>query len=185
MVSLRFLWLPILLSAVIVFVASCIIHMLLPYHRRDFRKVPDEDQMLDALRKFGLPKGEYLFPYAEGPKEMKSPEFVDKMTKGPAGLLTIFPGGSGMGKQLTGWFIYCVVVSVFAAYITGRAVHPGEPYLAVFRFAGCTAFVGYALALWQNSIWYKRAWTTTLKSMFDGLIYGLLTAGTFGWLWPA
>lgn len=185
MVYLSQLWLPILLSAVIVFVASSIIHMLLPYHRKDFRKIADEDQVMEALRKFDLRPGEYLFPYAQGPKEMKSPEFTDKVTKGPAGLLTVFNGGSrGMGKQLTGWFIFCLVVSVFAAYIAGRAAGPEAEYLTVFRFAGCTAFVGYALALWQNTVWYKRAWTTTLKSTLDGLVYGLLTAGVFGWLWP-
>jgi hypothetical protein len=185
-VSLPHLWLPILLSAVIVFAASSIIHMVLPYHRKDFRKLPEEDHVMDALRKFSLPRGEYMFPHAEGPKDMKSPEFIDKMTKGPAGLLTVFSGDSrGMGKQLAGWFIYCLVVSVFAAYIAGRALHPGAEYLAAFRFAGCTAFVGYSLALWQNSVWYKRAWTTTLKSTFDGLMYGLLTGGVFGWLWPA
>jgi hypothetical protein len=82
------------------------------------------------------------------------------------------------------WFLYAVVVSVFAAYISGRALQPGAHYLAVFRFAGCTAFVGYSLALLQNSIWYKKNWGATLRSMFDGLVYGLLTAGTFGWLWP-
>lgn len=42
-----------------------------------------------------------------------------------------------------------------------------------------------ALALLQNSIWYKRKWSSTLKSMADGLVYALVTAGTFGWLWPA
>jgi hypothetical protein len=76
-----------------------------------------------------------------------------------------------------------VIVSIFAAYIAGRALGPGAPYLEVFRFAGSTAFAGYALALAQNSIWYKRNWGATLKSMFDGLVYALLTAGTFGWLW--
>jgi hypothetical protein len=34
------------------------------------------------------------------------------------------------------------------------------------------------------SIWYSRAWINTIKSTIDGLIYALLTAGTFGWLWP-
>jgi hypothetical protein len=77
------------------------------------------------------------------------------------------------------------VVSLFAAYIAGRAAGPGTEYLVVFRFAGTTAFVAYGLALWQNSIWYKRSWTTTLKSNLDALIYGMLTGGMFGWLWPA
>jgi len=72
-----------------------------------------------------------------------------------------------------------------AAYIAGRALEPGAHYLSVFRFAGATAFFGYAFALMQQSIWYKRAWGTTFKSTFDGLIYALLTAGTFGWLWPS
>ncbi len=66
----------------------------------------------------------------------------------------------------------------------GRALGPGANYLHVFRFAGATAFLGYAGALSQMSIWYRRAWSLTIKSSFDGLIYGLLTAGTFGWLWP-
>lgn len=94
------------------------------------------------------------------------------------------PGPPAMGASLVQWFLYCVAVGIFAAYVAGRALEPGAHYLAVFRFAGCTAFVGYAVALWQNSIWYKRAWSTTLKSTFDGLVYALLTAGTFGWLWP-
>jgi hypothetical protein len=82
------------------------------------------------------------------------------------------------------WFLYCAIVGVFAAYVAGRALPAGAEYLRVFRFAGVTAFVGYTLALWQMSIWYRRAWSTTIKATVDGLIYALLTAGTFGWLWP-
>jgi hypothetical protein len=89
-----------------------------------------------------------------------------------------------MASNLIQWFCYLIVVSVFAAYVTGRALAPGAPYLSVFRFAGCTAFIAYSVAMWQNSIWYKQPWSTTVKNSFDGLIYGLLTAGTFGWLWP-
>ena len=89
-----------------------------------------------------------------------------------------------MGAQLVQWFVYCIVVSIFAGYVAGRALGPADSYLHVFRFAGTTAFIGYSLALWQNTIWYKRSWIVTLKSTIDGLIYGLLTAGTFGWLWP-
>ncbi len=185
MVALTSLWLPILLSAALVFVASSIIHMVLPYHRSDYGKVPAEDEVMDALRKFNLPPGDYHFPRPEGPAGMKDPAFLEKMKKGPVGFMTVFPSGPVvMGKYLVQWFVYCAVVGIFAAYIAGRALPAGSPYLAVFRFAGATAFTGYALALWQNSIWYRRAWTTTLKSNFDGLIYALLTGGVFGWLWP-
>ncbi len=185
MVSITSLWLPILLSAVIVFVASSIIHMVLPYHRKDFGKVPSEDEVMDALRKFNIPPGEYVIPCAGSPKEMGTPEFIEKIKKGPAAFMTVMPSGPpSMGMSLVQWFVYCIVVGIVAAYITGRALEPGAHYLGVFRFAGCTAFTGYALALLQNSIWYKRSWSTTLKSVFDGLVYALLTAGTFGWLWP-
>ncbi|MBI4540911.1 MAG: hypothetical protein HY704_15515 [Gemmatimonadetes bacterium] len=186
MVPLMSLWIPILLSAVIVFVASSIIHMVLPYHRTDFGKVPAEDEVRDALRKFSIPSGEYVMPHAASREELKAPEFLEKTKKGPVAFLTVMESGPpSMGKSLVQWFLYCIVVGVFAGYIAGRALAPGSEYLAVFRFAGSTAFVGYALALWQNSIWYKRAWSTTLKSTFDALVYALLTAGTFGWLWPA
>ena len=185
MVPIMSLWLPILLSAVIVFVVSSIIHMVLTYHRTDFGKVPAEDEVMDALRKVGIPPGDYVIPCAGSPKEMGTPDFIEKTTKGPVAFMTVMASGPpSMGKSLVQWFVYCIVVGIFAAYIAGRALEPGVHYLAVFRFAGFTAFVGYALALWQNSIWYKRSWSVTLKSTFDGLVYALLTAGTFGWLWP-
>jgi len=184
MVPIMSLWAPILLSAVIVFVVSSIIHMALPYHRSDHAKVPSEEEAMAALRRLEIPKGDYMMPYCGSPKEMKTPEFAEKLKKGPVASMTVMGPDFQMGKSLTLWFLYCVVIGIFAAYITGRALGPGAGYRAVFRIAGCTAFLGYAGALWQNSIWYRRKWSTTVKSTIDGLIFGLLTAGTFGWLWP-
>ena len=185
MVSIFSLWLPILLSAVAVFIISSVIHMLLPYHRSDFGKLPDEDKVMNALRPFNIPPGDYVMPCAGGCKEMKSPEYNEKLNKGPLAFLTVLPTAKrSMAGNLILWFIYSIIVGIFTAHITSRAVMPGAEYLKVFRFAGCTAFIGYSIALLQNSIWYSRNWCATLKSMFDGLIYGLLTAGVFGWLWP-
>jgi hypothetical protein len=183
MVPLMSLWMPILLSAVFVFVASSIMHMMLGYHRADYRKVSAEDDFMDAARKFNLAPGDYMVPCAGGPQAMKDPAFMEKMKKGPILVMTVMTRGN-MGVQLVQWFLYSIVVSIFAAYVTSRSVQPGTDYLHVFRFAGVVAFTGYALALWQDSIWYKRNWGTTLRYTFDGLVYGLLTAGTFGWLWP-
>lgn len=185
MVPIHALWLPILLSAVIVFVASSIIHMALPIHKSDYRKLPDETKVLDTLRASGVTPGrEYRFPYCTQ-KEMKTPENIEKLKRGPVGLLVIMPNGAmNMGKFLGQWFVYCVVVSIFAAYLTGRTRAPGTEYLEVFRVAGTAAFLGYSLAQAQNAIWRGATWGVTLKHMLDGLIYGLLTAGTFGWLWP-
>ncbi len=185
MVPLMSLWLPILLSAVAVFAASSVIHMMLPYHRSDYRKLPDEAGLMDALRKFAVKPGDYLFPKADSAKAMKDPAFQDKWNKGPVGLMTIMKSGPpAMGKYFASWFLYCVVVGVFAACIAGAALRPNAPFASVFHFAALTAFAGYALALWQDTIWYHRAWTTTLKFNIDGLIYALLTGAIFGCFWP-
>jgi hypothetical protein len=185
MVPLTSLWIPILVSAAFVFVVSAIIHMMLPYHRSDYAKVEAEDRLLAAVRELEIAPGDYLAPHAGSAEKMKDPAFVEKITKGPLLILTVAPGGPpSMTKELALWFLYTLVVGTFAAYISGRALAPGAHYLAVFRFAGASAFMGYALALAQASIWYRKKWSTTLKSAFDGLVYALLTAGTFGWLWP-
>jgi hypothetical protein len=185
MTPLTSLWLPILLAAVLVFVASFVLHMLLPMHRADYRRLLAEDEVMDALRRFNIAPGDYMMPCPGGPDAMRDPKFLDKMNRGPVMVATFMPGGPiRMGAQLAQWFIYCVVVGLFAAYLTGRAVAPGTAYLRVFQFAGCAAFMGYSLALWQLSIWYHRSWATTLRYTIDGLIFAALTAGVFGWLWP-
>jgi len=184
MVSIISLWLPIVLSTVIVFIASSVIHTFLTYHNSDFKKMPSEDEVMEALRPFNLPPGEYVFPHAADHKEMKEPPYQEKLKQGPVAFVTVMSGDFGMGKSLVLWFVYCIAMGIFAAYVAGRALGPGAHYMEVFRFAGAAAFGGYALALLQNSIWYKRAWSSTFKSMADGLVYALLTAGTFGWLWP-
>jgi hypothetical protein len=186
MISLMSLWLPILLSAVIVFVVSSIIHTVLKYHNTDFGKLPDENGVIEALSKFKLPPGDYVMPHAATSEERKAPEFVEKVKKGPVAFITVMPSGMPtMGASLIQWLLYCVVVGIFAAYIGSRSLGPGAAYLEVFRFTGTVAFLSYGFALLQNSIWFKHSWSATIKSVFDALIYGLLTAGTFGWLWPA
>lgn len=185
MTELSALWLPILLSAAMVFVVSSIIHMATPWHKGDYLKMPNEDKFMEVLRPLGVPPGDYMVPRPSNTQEMRSPEFTEKMKKGPVMVLTVMPGGStAMGRQLALWFLYSAVIALFAAYVAGRVLPVGASYIQVFRFAGVTAFLGYAGGLWQMSIWYRRAWSTTIKSTVDGLIYALLTAGTLGWLWP-
>jgi hypothetical protein len=185
MVTVMSLLLPILVSAVVVFLASWILHTILKYHNNDFKKVPNEDAVQDALRKFNIPVGEYMVPRCDNMKQMKDPAFLDKLNKGPVLMMTVMPNGPfTMGKSLAMWFIYCVVVSIFAGYVAGSAVPAGSSYLEVFRFAGCVAFTGYTLALWQSAIWYRRTVSTVVKQTFDGLVYGLLTGGVFGAMWP-
>lgn len=184
MVPLASLWLPIVLSAVIVFVASSILHMVIPYHRSDYSKLPDEDNVRAALRAAGIKRGLYVFPFCTH-KDMKSPAMVEKYNQGPVGMLTMFPTGRpNMGKYMIQWFVYCLVVSFFVAYLTGHTVAPATDYLQVFRVAGTAGFMAYGLGTLSNGIWKGQPWSMVIKEVIDGLIYGLLTAGTFGWLWP-
>ena len=184
MVAMHTLWLPILLSAVIVFVASSIMHMVLPYHRSDYKKLPEEDKVLAALRPLNLSRGLYIFPFATH-KDIKSPEMIEKQKAGPVGTMTVFPSGpADMGMYLVKWFMYCLVIGVFTAYLTGRVLAPGTNYLAVFRVAGTVSFMAYGVGQLNDSIWKGQPWSNTIKHFIDGLIFALLTAGTFGWLWP-
>jgi len=186
MVPVLSLWLPTVLSAVFVFVASWIIHTVLQYHRGDLRQLPREDEVMEALRRFEIPPGDYGMPHGGSMAAMKDPGFIAKMKAGPVAFMTVLPSGPPtMGASLLLWFLYTLLVSGLVAYVTCHALPLGAGWRGVFRIAGCVAFAGYSLALLHDSIWYKRQWGWTLRSMFDGLIYALLTAATFGWLWPS
>jgi hypothetical protein len=185
MVTLSMLWLPILVATVLVFVASNIVWMALPHHKSDTRKFPDEGPAMEALGKQGLTPGVYRFPAADTMAQMKEPAFVAKLEKGPVGLLTILPSGPfNMGKQLTSWTAYIVVISIFVAYVASRTLAPGTPYLAVFRLVGTVAILAYSGAQAPSAIWWGKPWVNAWKEIADGVLYGLLTAGAFGWLWP-
>ena len=184
MVGIAALWLPIVLSAVLVFIVSSIIHMMSPWHKNDYPMLANQDRVMDALRPLSIPPGDYFIPRPKDRAEMRDPAFIEKTKRGPVVVFTVFPSAMNMTKNLIGWFVYLLVVGLFAAYVAGRALPAGSPYLSVFRFVGVTAFLAYALALWQMTIWYNRALMTSVKVTVDGLIYGLLTAGMFGWLWP-
>jgi hypothetical protein len=183
--ALSDLWLPVALSAVLVFFASFVLHMLLPWHRNEYPGVPDEARARAAIGPLAIPPGDYMIPRCADPKEARSPEFQERMKQGPVVILTVMPNGQwGMGRQLGQWLVFCLVVNLFAAYIAARTLPAKAPYMAVFQIVAISAFMAYSLALWPMSIWWRRAWATTIKATVDGAIYAMIAAGTFGWLWP-
>lgn len=186
MVPLLSLWLPVLVAAVVVFVASAIVHMVLRYHRTDYTGLPNEADVLAAMREAGVGPGQYAFPYSSEPSAYQSEEMIEKCKKGPVGLMTVIPSGPlSMGKNLVWWFLFCLVVSDFSGYIASRTLGPGTEYLEVFQITGTAAFMAYGLGGVVSSIWKQQRWSVTLKEVLDGLVYALLTGGVFGWLWPA
>ncbi|MCP4897023.1 MAG: hypothetical protein GY906_08615 [bacterium] len=185
MVSLTALWLPILLSAVAVFIVSSVLHMVLSYHKNDYVKLPKEAEVLDGLRNAGVVPGAYYFPCPDDHKEMGSPEMLERYTTGPVGIMTVLPNRPPMmPKHLAMWFVHSLVVSFFLAYVASRTLAAGSDYLAVFRVVGAVGFLAYSAAHASDSIWKGQAWSTTTKHIVDGLAYALVTAGAFAWLWP-
>lgn len=183
MVPLGSLWLPILVSSVVVFIASSLVWMVLPHHRSDWKGLPDEDGVLAALRKAGIGRGQYRFPLVDF--RDKSPEMLKRFEIQPMGIMTIWPPGRvNMGKQLGAWFVYLLVLSTCVAYLAGIVLPAGVAYRTVFRVTGTAAVLAYAAALIPNAIWWGRSWSTTLKEVADAVAYGLLTGAVFGWLWP-
>ena len=184
MMTVLSLWLPILIAAVVVFLASSVIHMMLGFHKNDVGAIPDERKVADALRPFAIRPGDYAMPHGHA-KEMHTPEFIQKTREGPVAIMTVLPNEPAkMGKSLTMWFGYSLAVGGVAAYVAGVTVGIGAEYGEVFRVVAAVSFAGYSLAVLQASIWWGRSWGYTVRTMADGLLYGLLTGGVFGWLWP-
>jgi hypothetical protein len=185
MVPLIQLWMPIILAAVLVFIAASILWTVLPLHKSDFTAVPEEDALQTAFRAQQLTPGQYMVPYVRDPAMMKDPAFVEKLTRGPVASITVFrPGPPTMGKQLVQYFIYQLAVSFMTAYVAGRTMAPGTHYLQVYRVTATVAILAYAGAAFPSGIWFGRPWRNVAKDVFDGFVFSMLTAGTFAWLWP-
>lgn len=185
MVTLSSLWMAILLSAVLVWIASAIVWMVLPHHKSDFKALPDEEAARSTLGAQSLVPGIYNVPHLDSMEEMKQPEAQRKLEEGPVAFITVFPNGlPAMGGKMALTFGFYLLVSFVVAYITSRALAPGSDYLAVFRLAGVTAWLAHSAAVIPDAIWFGRPWPVITKQVLDGLAYALLTAGVFGWLWP-
>ncbi|MFN2387166.1 MAG: hypothetical protein ABR576_12940 [Thermoanaerobaculia bacterium] len=185
MVTIPMLWAPILISTVLVFLASFLLWMVLPFHRRDYRGLPDEASVAEALRRQDAGPGQYHIPWAADRAARKDPEFMRRMKQGPAGFLTLVePGAPNMAKSLGSWLVYVLVISFFLAYLASRTLPAATDYLQVFRVVGTVAVLAYSGAVIPGAIWFGRPWGNVIRDVMDGVVYGLLTAGTFGWLWP-
>jgi hypothetical protein len=185
MTPITALWLPILLSLVVVFIISSVIHMASPWHKSDYPKLANEDAVMDALRPLNLAPGDYMMPRPSSMADMKSPEFVERMKRGPKVLMTVMPSGeSGMGGSLVGWAIFVLVVTFIGAHVASAILGPTAPSHDIFHTIGLFTFAAYSFALWPLSIWYGRGWGITIKSTVDALIYAIATGLIFIWLWP-
>ena len=190
------LWMPIVISAVVVFIASAVLWMVLPFHKKDYTPPPDEASIQNAIRTHGFKPGMYFIPWCQG-GNMKDPALVERMKAGPWALMIIPDGTPNFGRSLGIWFVNCLVIAVFVGYVAGHAlnletahsaaaglVKTAPPYLRVFQLVGAVTFLAHAGMSAHDTIWKGLSWRHAIVKIFDGLVYACLTAGIFGWLWP-
>src|SRR5215217_8091706 len=142
MVTLGSLWLPIVLSAVLVFITSSIIHMVLKYHNKDYTPLPNEDAVRAAIRAGNPAPAQYIIPYCSDMKDMDKPEMQQKYAEGPVAVINLLrPGRPNMGKSLGQWFAFLLVVSLFSGYVASHSLARDATYLQVFRIVGAIGFM--------------------------------------------
>lgn len=185
-VSLTALWMPIVLGGILTWLASIIMHMLLPHHKSDYLELENEPAVADALGK-GSPKpGMYTLPHCTDMKEMGEQSTIEKFDKGPVAIVTVYPNGTPpMGKYIAQQITFCFLSCLLIGYCASLALAPGTDYRVVFRTVCTVGFLTFGWGQIPFSIWYGHPWSTTFKYLFDALVYGLIAAGVFGWLWPA
>ena len=180
------LWLPIVVSGIVVFFMSALVWTVMPHHKKDWQGLPNEDAILAAMRASSPAPGQYAVPFMSDPKLREDPAMKERIAKGPNGYLTVIPTGMpAMGPMMAKSLAYNLVVTTLVAYVAWHALQGSVPdYLSVFRIVGTTAMMSYILAMVPESIWFGRPWRTLGMQAIDGIAYGLVTAGIFGWLWP-
>jgi hypothetical protein len=179
------LWLPVIVSALAVFVASFVVWTVLPHHKKDMKVLPDEKAWTECLSKLSIPPGIYMWPGCGSSEEMKSEEYKARYAAGPWGSVNIMRAKPNFGRNLVLVFLVYLVISIFVGYITGLARPAGAESLAVFRVAGAVAVLGYCAGALPGAIFMGKPGRFVLTDFLDSLAYGLLTGLIFGWLWPA
>lgn len=184
--ALLALWLPILLSAVVVFVLSSLIHMVLKWHASDYNGFANEDAVRAAISAGRPAPGRYVIPHCRDMKEMGSEAMQRKYREGPVGHITLGASGvPGMGKYLGLWFLWSLVVSVVAAYLASRlfGFNLGRAAAAA-KMVGAVTFIAHGFGTVTESIWSLRPWSMSVKYLLDAALYAIGAALVFLWLWP-
>ncbi len=175
------LWLPIIVSGVALFFASWAAWMLLPHHKPEWTGLPDENTVMETLRRTNVPPGQYMFPYSSKPEDWKSEEFQRRRETGPTGTLTVWEKPPNMGVNMLCTVLFFVIANFVIGYLAGIALDPGESFMKVFQFVGTAGILTYGTANILNGIWFGRK---MVADIIDGIAYGLITGLIFAALWP-
>jgi hypothetical protein len=180
------LWLPILLSAVVVFVISSLIHMVIKWHASDYHGFTNEDAVRDAIRAGHPAPGQYFVPYCADMKEMGSEVMQKKFREGPVGHVILRPNGMyNMGKSLGLWFLWSLAIAVVAAFLASRVFGLDHAHArGAAKLVGAVTFIAHGFGTVTESIWMGRPWSSSAKHVLDAVLYAIGSGLVFCWLWP-
>jgi hypothetical protein len=178
-------WLPILASAIGVFVASSLIHMVFKWHNSDYRALSNEAEVAAAIRAGAPAPGQYVIPHCPGMKDMANEATQAKFREGPVGFITLRPNGMpSMGSALGLWFAFTLLVATISAAIPLQIYGLGGERHAVAHLAALVTLLTYAGGSIQQGIWMGKPWRSVAKDLLDALIFAVVTAFAFAFLWP-
>ncbi|MBI3887387.1 MAG: hypothetical protein HY302_16900 [Opitutae bacterium] len=181
--ALLALWLPILLSAAVVFALSSLVHLVFKWHNSDYRSLANEDAVREVIRAGSPAPGQYVLPYCGDMKEMGSEAMLKKYRDGPVGFLTLRTNGPvNMGRSLGQWFVLCLVVATMAAFLASQLISPMHAR-AAGKLAGAVTFIAYGIGGISESIWMGRPWSSTAKHIFDAALYAVGSGLVFSFCW--
>lgn len=181
------LWLPILLSAGVIWVMSIIFGMALPHHKQDWIGLGDEDGFMEDLRRRGIKPGNYLFPDFRSSEQLRSEKVERALKEGPVGHLSVWKTPVTMGDKMVGTLVVHLVVCILIAYLTRIALpaaSPPPPFAKVFQIAGTAGVLAYSFSFIPNALWFGAYKRTIVASIFDGVLYGVVIGAIFAWRWP-
>ena len=184
-VTLLQLWLPIILGGLFSWIASAIIHTVIKYHNADYKKLSNEDQVAAAFRQSQPKPGLYHMPHCIDMKEMQNESMQEKLKSGPIAMISVFENGlPKMGKLLIQQILFFIVACIMIAYIATLTLNSSSDFMSIFRILMIVGFLTFGYGIIPHSIWLGQPWANCIRYLFDALIYAVIIAATFAWLWP-
>ncbi|MCC6425806.1 MAG: hypothetical protein IT435_03190 [Phycisphaerales bacterium] len=178
------LWLPILVSAVAVWIASAIVWMAMPHHKKDYIELPDEKGFTAFLKSQNIPAGVYGFPDCKTPEKRNSPEMKEAWQHGPMGMLYVWKTPMSMGGKMFATFLVFLCASAGIGYLASIAITGSPEGMHVFRIVATAGTLTYCFSFIPNMIWFGAYRRTIVANIVDGIAYGVITGLVFMWMWP-
>ncbi|MBX3390079.1 MAG: hypothetical protein KF691_11585 [Phycisphaeraceae bacterium] len=176
-------WLAIIATPVALWFYGALAWMALPHHKRDLKKLPDDNKVIEFVRGLGLQPGVYSYPnmHCEG----EDRERIKKLWEtGPMGILSVWSKVS-MGRNMLLTFIVELIAAFLIAYVgVAAGFGRGEPFAKVFQVLGTVGILTFTVGSLPGAIWFQANKSAVVSGIIDGVIMGLITGAIMAWLWP-